>query len=68
MPQANVANFDLDTGAGSLLTDDGRRLDLPADVFDASGLRELRLGQRIRYESQGSGDDERVTKIQIVSL
>lgn len=68
MPQANVADFDLETGKGSLLTDDGRRIELPAEAFHASGLRELRLGQRVRYEAEGSGDDERVTSVQLVSL
>ena len=36
---------------GSLLLDDGTPADFPAAAFAASGLRLLRLGQRVRLES-----------------
>ena len=51
--QATVARFDPATGAGTVLTDDGRRVDFDADAFAAGGLRLLRLGQRVRLEYAG---------------
>ena len=53
--QATVHTFDPDTGAGSVLTDDGTRLAFAADAFAGSGLRLLRPGQRLTVEVR---DDE----------
>ena len=63
--QATVRHFDPRTGAGDLLLDDGRALEFPASAFDASGLRLLRLGQRVRVEIDDAG---RVQRLTIVSL
>ena len=49
------------TGAGSVLLDDGTALGFPADAFAASGLRLLRLGQRVRIERDPTGTVTRVT-------
>ena len=63
--QATVRHFDPHTRAGDVLLDDGRALAFPASAFDASGLRLLRLGQRVRLET---GDDGTVVRLTIVSL
>ena len=47
--------------AASLLLDDGTELRFPAPAFDASGLRLLRLGQRVRLEHDADGEVVRVT-------
>jgi 2-phospho-L-lactate guanylyltransferase len=59
--QATVRSFDPDTHAGELLLDDGSPLSFPARAFDASGLRLLRLGQRVRVEIDATGVVTRVT-------
>ncbi|MEV4709937.1 cold-shock protein [Micromonospora sp. NPDC049374] len=59
--QGTVATFDAATRSGLLLLDDGSELPFPARAFDASGLRLLRLGQRVRVETDASGDVVRVT-------
>ncbi|MFB9234247.1 cold-shock protein [Plantactinospora siamensis] len=59
--QGTVATFDPATRSGTLLLDDGTRLDFPAAAFDASGLRLLRLGQRVRVEQSPDGRIDRVT-------
>jgi len=38
-----------------VLLDDGSLLPFPARAFDASGLRLLRLGQRVRLELDADG-------------
>ena len=48
--QGTVATFDAETRTGTLLLDDGTALAFPAAAFAASGLRLLRLGQRVRIE------------------
>lgn len=56
-----MAQFDPQTRTGWLLTDDGRRISFPAAAFDASGLRRLRLGQRVQVEADPDGTVTRVT-------
>ncbi|WFE27289.1 cold-shock protein [Solwaraspora sp. WMMD791] len=59
--QGTVATFDAATRSGTVLLDDGSELAFPAAAFDASGLRLLRLGQRVRIERDGTGHVNRVT-------
>jgi hypothetical protein len=51
-----------------VLLDDGLRLPFDATAFARSGLRSLRLGQRVRLEIEGRGDDQAVTALTVVTL
>lgn len=68
MPQGTVRSFDPTTRTGSLLDDDLNERAFDAEVFRGSGLVELRLGQRVRYELEGKGDDAVVARLNLVSL
>jgi 2-phospho-L-lactate guanylyltransferase len=59
--QGTVASFDASTRGGVLLLDDGTELTFGARAFDASGLRLLRLGQRVRIDTEPDGTVVRVT-------
>jgi len=59
--QATVATFDPGTRAGTVLLDDGREVAFPATAFAASGLRLLRLGQRVRLDRDDSGEIVKIT-------
>nr|WP_245871387.1 cold-shock protein [Asanoa hainanensis] len=59
--QGTVATYDPDSRSGTVLLDDGSELSYPAAAFDASGLRLLRLGQRVRIEQDPSGVVTRLT-------
>ncbi|MFG2054835.1 cold-shock protein [Micromonospora sp. NPDC048930] len=59
--QGTVATYDASTRSGVLLLDDGTELPFPTRAFDASGLRLLRLGQRVRIERDAAGEVVRVT-------
>lgn len=60
--QATVATFDPDTGAGTVLLDDGRPVSFDGAAFAAGGLRLLRLGQRVRLEyAEAGGAVRRIT-------
>jgi 2-phospho-L-lactate guanylyltransferase len=63
--QGTVATYDADSRSGTVLLDDGTRVAFERSAFDAGGLRLLRLGQRLRLESDGSG---RVTRVTLVTL
>jgi 2-phospho-L-lactate guanylyltransferase len=59
--QGTVATYDPHGRSGTLLLDDGTELAFPTAAFDASGLRLLRLGQRVRIDQDESGAVIRVT-------
>jgi len=59
--QGTVANFDLSTRSGRLLTDEGMPLDFPAASL-ADHIRHLRVGQRVFIEL---GASDEVTNIRI---
>lgn len=68
MPQGTVKSYDHGTQTAVLLTDELAELGIDREAFAASGLLELRIGQRVRYELQQDGDETRVTNLNIVSL
>jgi 2-phospho-L-lactate guanylyltransferase len=59
--QATVRTFDPATRSGDVLLDDGTPMTFPGRAFDASGLRTLRLGQRVRLRLDGDGAIEFLT-------
>jgi 2-phospho-L-lactate guanylyltransferase len=59
--QGTVATFDEDRQEGTLLLDDGTEVGFPPAAFAASGLRLLRLGQRVRIERDDNGAITRIT-------
>jgi 2-phospho-L-lactate guanylyltransferase len=63
--QGTVATFELATHTGKLLLDDGAELSFPAAAFERSGLRQLRLGQRVTVETDPTGA---VTRISIPGI
>ncbi len=58
--QGTVATYDPETLAGTVLLDDGTTMTFGEAAFRASGLRLLRLGQRLRLETDISGTIIRV--------
>ncbi len=64
--QATVRTFDALTNRGSVLLDDGVELPFGEEAFASSGLRLLRLGQRVRIATDPTG--QRVTSLTILTL
>jgi 2-phospho-L-lactate guanylyltransferase len=58
--QGTVATFDTQTHTGTLILDDGTELAFPAEAFARSGLRQLRLGQRLTVATDPDGSVSRV--------
>lgn len=61
MPQATVRRFDVETGCGDALLDDGTVCSFDANAFGRSGLRLLRIGQRVRLDLDPAGRVEAIT-------
>lgn len=68
MPQGTVKHFDVETSTGSVLLDNQEELPIDAETFAASGLLELRLGQRVRFQLEGDDGRQRVRELNLVSL
>jgi cold shock CspA family protein len=51
MRQGTIKDYDEASGTGSLLTDDREEIAIaPGSVLAGSGVRLLRLGQRVKFE------------------
>ena len=50
MAQGTIKDFDDDSRAGSLLMEDRSEVAIDATSLEGSGLRTLRLGQRVRFD------------------
>lgn len=61
--QATVSSFSAETGCGSVLLDDGTRLCFDSPAFAASGLRRLRVGQRVRLELQENAGARQISRV-----
>lgn len=66
--QATVRQFHTDTRSGDVLLDDGTLLPFGNDAFDRSGLRLLRLGQRVRIIVRGDPPDRRVVFLTLATF
>lgn len=68
MPQGTIRTFDPATRSGSLLDDALNELRFSGRAMQASGLRELRIGQRVRYTLAPGDEATEVATLNIVSL
>jgi hypothetical protein len=59
--QATVRSFDAASRGGDVLLDDGSVRTFDAAAFDPSGLRLLRLGQRVRLRVNAAGAVDFIT-------
>ncbi|MER6074954.1 hypothetical protein ACFYZB_27495 [Streptomyces sp. NPDC001852] len=66
--QATSYTYDPDTRSGQVLLDDGTPVPFDASAFDKGGLRLLRPGQRVRIETEGTGDALRITLVTLQTL
>jgi cold shock CspA family protein len=68
LPQGTIRAFDPSTGTGTLLDDGLLEHAFDRAAFTASGLQELRIGQRVRFEIETGNGEPRVAQLNIVSL
>jgi cold shock CspA family protein len=69
MPQGTVKSFDPRDKTAVVLDDTLHELVVDREAFAASGLLELRLGQRVRFETEDLGNDgQRLTNLHLITL
>ena len=52
MDQGTIKEFDERTRVGSLLTDARDEVGIDGESIEGSGIRTLRIGQRVKFESE----------------
>jgi 2-phospho-L-lactate/phosphoenolpyruvate guanylyltransferase len=68
MTQGTVRDFDEQERTGSLLMDDRTEVQIDATSVEGSGLRLLRIGQRVRFDLVEEGGRKVARTLRIVTL
>jgi len=68
MPQGTIKDFEGDERTGSLLMDDRTEVAIDAASVEGSGLRSLRIGQRVRFDLVEEAGRKLARNLQIVTL
>jgi hypothetical protein len=65
--QATVSKYDGETFSGAVLTDTGIELPFTVHAVADTPVRHLRVGQRVRIETTGSGAALAVSKVEFAT-
>jgi cold shock CspA family protein len=66
--QGTIRDFDDDERSGSLLMDDRTEVHIDATSVEGSGLRSLRIGQRVRFDLVEEGGRKIARTLRLVTL
>ena len=66
--QATVSRYDPETVSGAVLTDTGIELPFDSEALIGTPLRLLRLGQRVRLTTTGSGAGLAISEVHFITL
>lgn len=68
MPQGTVKDYDEERRTGSLLMEDRTEVHIDPTSMEGSGLRFLRLGQRVRFDLIEEGGRKVARSLRIVTM
>jgi cold shock CspA family protein len=68
MPQGTIKEFDIDERTGSLLMEDRTEVGIDATSVEGSGIRTLRIGQRVKFDLIEEGGHKLARTLQIVTF
>lgn len=68
MAQGTIRDFSVDERTGGLLMDDRTEVAIDAASVEGSGLRSLRIGQRVRFDLVEEAGRKVARNLQIVTL
>ena len=68
MPQGTIKDFEDEERTGSLLMEDRTEVAIDAVSVEGSGLRSLRIGQRVRFDLVDEAGRKVARNLQIVTL
>jgi cold shock CspA family protein len=65
--QGTVSRYDTETFSGAVLTDTGVELPFSVHAVSDTPVRHLRVGQRVRLETTGSGAGLSITRVDFIT-
>jgi 2-phospho-L-lactate/phosphoenolpyruvate guanylyltransferase len=68
MAQGTIKTFDEETRNGELLTDDRQAVRIDPTSVEGSGLRTLRIGQRVRFDVADEGGTKVARTLRLVTF
>jgi len=68
MAQGTVKDYDVDERTGSILMEDRTEVHVDPTSMEGSGLRFLRIGQRVRFDLVEEGGRKLARTVRIVTL
>ncbi len=68
MPQGTIRAYNAQSHSGLILDDTQQELAFDFDSFRESGVREFRLGQRVKFLVEGEAPRVKVRNLTIVSF
>ncbi len=68
MPQGTIKGFDVEARTGSLLMEDRTEVHIDPTSLEGSGLRLLRLGQRVKFDIVEESGQKVARSLRIVTL
>lgn len=68
MPQGTIKEYHPGTRSGLILDDAKTEIAFDFESFRTSGLREFRLGQRVKFRLEGEAPRRKVRDLTIVSF
>jgi cold shock CspA family protein len=68
MPQGTIKDFDIQERTGSLLMEDRTEVGIDATSVEGSGIRTLRIGQRVKFDLIEEGGRKLARTLQIVTF
>ena len=68
MPQGTIRDFDTGARTGSLLMEDGSEVSIDPTSMEGSGLRYLRLGQRVKFDLVEEGGRRLARTLRLVTF
>lgn len=68
MPQGTIKEYDVDARTGVLLQEDRSEVHIDAASVEGSGIRLLRIGQRVKYDVVEEGGVKLARTLRIVTF
>ena len=68
MPQGTIRTYNAQSRSGLIIDDAKQELAFDFDSFRASGVREFRIGQRVKFLVEGDAPRVKVRDLTIVSF
>jgi 2-phospho-L-lactate guanylyltransferase len=68
VPQGTIKSYDVESRNGVLLTDDEKEIHIDATSVEGSGVRYLRIGQRVKFDLADEGGKKLARSLRLVTF